>query len=187
MNKEFVKEYFSIPNLMGYFRIILVPIYMVLFFEYLGGGVYWPVIVVIVLSGLTDFLDGKIARKFNMVTQWGKILDPIADKITLGAIVISLAFKYSSIIPMVVLFVVKEFYMGIVGLIAIKKGHKVEGAMWYGKICTFATYGIFIALLIFPTLKITWVNILIVINMIIMIFTLIMYMIYYGKFFRGLK
>lgn len=187
MNKDFLHEYFSIPNIMGYFRIVLVPVYMVLYFNYLDGGLYWPIIAVIVLSGLTDFLDGKVARRFNMVTEWGKILDPIADKITLGAIVISLAFKYSTIVPMVVLYIIKEGYMGVVGLIAINKGHKVEGAMWYGKVCTFSTYGIFIAMLLFPSMNMILVNVLIVLNMAIMIFTLVNYMIYYGKFFKGLR
>ncbi len=187
MKEDFRREYLSIPNIMGYFRIVLVPIYMILYFNYFNGGIYWPVITVIIVSGLTDFLDGKVARKFNMITEWGKMLDPIADKITLGAIVISLSFKYSTIIPMVILYILKEGYMGVVGLIAIKKGHKVEGALWYGKVCTFATYGIFIAMLLFPNMNIVVVNGLIIFNMIIMIFTLINYMIYYGKFFSQFK
>ncbi len=56
----------------------------------------------IVISGITDFFDGKIARRFNMITDWGKMLDPIADKITLGAIIVSMSFKYSIVVPMVV-------------------------------------------------------------------------------------
>lgn len=187
MDKNFMKEYFSIPNLMGYFRIILVPIYMILYYQSLNGGVYWPVIAVIVLSGLTDFLDGKIARRFNMVTEWGKVLDPIADKITLGAIVISLAFKYQIVIPMVVLYVIKEGYMGIVGLVAVKKGYQVKGAMWYGKVCTFVTYGIFILMLLFRNMNMVLVNVLVALDMAIMLFTLGMYVAHYWKFFKNIK
>ena len=62
----------------------------------------------IVISGITDFFDGKIARRFNMITDWGKMLDPIADKITLGAIIISMSFKYSIVVPMVVFYIIKE-------------------------------------------------------------------------------
>lgn len=185
MNQNFWREYFSIPNLMGYFRIALVAVYMVLFYDSLDGGAYWPVIFVIVLSGLTDFFDGKVARRFNMVTEWGKVLDPIADKITIGAIILSLTFKYRIVIAMVVLYIIKEGFMGIAGLYSIKKGHKVEGAMWYGKVCTFGTYVILIALLLFPNMSDMTVNILVIANMAIMMFTFVNYIIYYGKIFRG--
>lgn len=184
MNKNFLREYFSIPNLMGYFRIVLVIVYMVLFYRSMSGAPYWPVIATVVVSGLTDFFDGKIARRFNMITEWGKILDPIADKITLGAIILSLTFKYKIAIAMVVFYVIKESFMGIVGLYSIRKGHKVEGAMWYGKVCTFSTYMILIALLLFPQMPIRTVDILVVADMVIMVFTLINYVIYYGKMFK---
>ena len=62
MKNEFVKEYFSIPNIMGYFRIILVFVYMSFFYNSLQGGPYWPVIATIIVSGLTDFFDGKVAK-----------------------------------------------------------------------------------------------------------------------------
>lgn len=185
MEKNFWREYFSIPNLMGYFRIALVAVYMVLFYNSLDGGAYWPVIATIILSGITDFFDGKIARRFHMVTEWGKILDPIADKITIGAIILSLTFKYKIVIAMVVFYVIKEGFMAVAGLHSIKKGHKVEGAMWYGKVCTFATYVILIALLLFPHMSIMAVDVLIILNIVIMAFTLINYIIYYGKMFRS--
>lgn len=184
MENSFWREYFSIPNLMGYFRIVLVAVYMVLFYNALDGGTYWPVIATIVLSGLTDFLDGKIARKFNMITEWGKVLDPIADKITIGAIILSLTFKYKIFMAMVILYIIKEGFMGIVGLYSVKKGHKVEGAMWYGKVCTFGTYVILIALLVFPNMPMLAVDVLVAVNMAIMIFALGNYVVYYGKMFK---
>lgn len=184
MKKGFWREYFSIPNLMGYFRIALVGVYMYFFYNSLNGGIYWPVIATIVLSGITDFFDGKVARKFNMVTEWGKVLDPIADKITIGAIILSLTFKYRIVMAMVVLYIVKEGFMGIVGLYSIKKGHKVEGAMWYGKVCTFGTYVILIALLLFPDMPDAAINTLVIADSALMIFTLANYVIYYGKMFK---
>ena len=128
MDKNFWREYFSIPNIMGYFRIALAMLYMLLFYRALDGAPYWPVIVTIVISGITDFFDGKIARRFNMITDWGKMLDPIADKITLGAIIISMSFKYSIVIPMVVFYIIKEGYMAVAGIISIRAGHKIEAA-----------------------------------------------------------
>lgn len=184
MKNNFLREYFSIPNLMGYFRIALVGVYMYFFYNSMHGGVYWPVIATIVLSGITDFFDGKVARKFNMVTEWGKILDPIADKITLGAIILSLTFKYTVVMPLVILYIIKEGFMGIVGLYSIKKGHKVEGAMWYGKVCTFGTYVILILLLLFPDMPNMAINVLVIANFVLMIFTLAKYVVYYGKMFK---
>ena len=184
MNNKFVKEYFSIPNIMGYFRLILAAVYVWLFVNALHGGAYWPVIVVILISGLTDFFDGKIARKFNMVTKWGKILDPIADKVTLGAIIVSLALKYKIVIVLLGLYIVKEGFMGIVGLISIKKNMEIQGAMWYGKVCTFVTYFVFIILLIFPKMPRLWVDIIIIADMVLMAFTMIMYVVYYTKRFH---
>lgn len=121
MKKDFWREYFSIPNIMGYFRIVLVFVYMYLFYKSLSGAPYWPVIATIVVSGLTDFFDGKVARKFDMVTDWGKMLDPIADKITIGAIILSLAFKYNIVIVMVGIYIIKEGYMAVSGMMLIKE------------------------------------------------------------------
>lgn len=184
MKNSFLREYFSIPNLMGYFRIALVGVYMYFFYNSVHGGVYWPVIATIVLSGITDFFDGKIARRFDMVTEWGKILDPIADKITLGAIILSLTFKYRIVMALVVLYIIKEGFMGIVGLYSIKKGHKVEGAMWYGKVCTFGTYVVLILMLLFPDMPNVAIDVLVIINFALMIFTLAKYVVYYGRILK---
>ena len=143
MDKNFWREYFSIPNIMGYFRIALAMLYMLLFYRALDGAPYWTVIVTIVISGITDFFDGKIARRFNMITDWGKMLDPIADKITLGAIIISMSFKYSIVVPMVVFYIIKECYMAVAGIKSIRAGHKIEGAMCFSFISLYAgSYGL---------------------------------------------
>ena len=184
MENNFMREYFSIPNLMGYFRIALVGVYMYFFYGSMIGGVYWPVIATIVLSGLTDFFDGKIARKFNMVTEWGKVLDPIADKVTIGAIILSLTFKYKIVLAMVALYIIKEGFMGIVGLYSVKKGHKVEGAMWYGKVCTFGTYVILLLMLLFPNMPEIGIIALVSVNSALMVFTLANYVIYYGRMLK---
>ena len=178
------KELFSIPNMMGYFRLALVPIYLLVFYNAMHGGPYWPIYLVIVVSGLTDFFDGKIARKFDMVTDLGKMLDPIADKITIGAIIISLAYKYRIIIPVIILYIIKEGYMAIMGMIQLKRGMKIEGAMWYGKVCTFGTYVVMLAMLAFPKLPYQWVIGLVVLEIVLMLFTLVMY---FGYHYRLLK
>ncbi len=184
MKEDFFKEYFSIPNIMGYFRIALALLYIWVYYMTLEGAPYWPVIVIIIVSGLTDLLDGKIARKFHMVTNWGKMLDPIADKITIGAIILSLVFKYKMILPMILLYVIKEGYMALAGSLLIKKGHKIEGAKFYGKVCTFVTYLILIAILLVPDMDRRVVTGLIWINMAVMLYAFIRYIFYYGKLFK---
>lgn len=184
MKKSFLEEYFSIPNIMGYFRIVLALLYVWVYYKTLDGAPYWPVIAIIVVSGLTDLLDGKIARRFHMVTDWGKMLDPIADKITIGAIILSLVFKYKIIIPMILLYIVKEGYMAIAGMLLMKRGHKIEGAKFYGKVCTFATYVILIALLLVPDMNEILVAALIIADMAVMLYTLARYIFYYGSLFK---
>jgi cardiolipin synthase (CMP-forming) len=134
----------TIPNLLSLIRIILIPVFGVLFYQ---GEVLWAV-VVLVLSGLTDFFDGKIARKFNQVSELGKVLDPVADKLTQMtiAIILFLTFNKSENPVMVwfkwvfLFFVAKELLMVVVGAIMIAIGLKPSAAVIYGKVATFAYY-----------------------------------------------
>ena len=72
-------------------------------------------LAVLAVSYFTDFFDGKIARRFDMVTDWGKMLDPIADKLTQGAIAAALILRYRLMAVLVLLFFCKEVYMGVMG------------------------------------------------------------------------
>ena len=116
------KQIFSIPNLMGYFRILLIPIIVWRYLTADTAGDYFTAAVIIGISGITDFLDGFVARKFHMVTKLGKAVDPIADKLTQGAIVFSLSFRFPLMGVLVVLFVIKEGFMGIMGILMLRKG-----------------------------------------------------------------
>lgn len=141
------KEIFSIPNMMGYFRILLLPFIVWRFLE----EDYITAAVLIAVSGLTDLLDGKVARKFNMVTELGKMLDPVADKLTLGTLILCLAVNHELIRYVAVLYVIKEGFMGIMGLLLLaKKGKKLDGAMWFGKVCTAVSYGVMLLIFLFP-------------------------------------
>jgi len=134
----------TIPNLLSLIRIILIPVFGVLFYQ---GNVLLAV-VVLVISGLTDFFDGKIARKFNQVSELGKVLDPVADKLTqiTIAIILFLTFNKSDDPVMVwfkwvfLFFVAKELLMVVVGGIMIAIGLKPSAAVIYGKVATFAYY-----------------------------------------------
>ena len=146
--KAILKEYFTgcltIPNLLSVIRIALIPVFAVLFYD---GNYLWAVIV-LAISGSTDFFDGKIARKFNQISALGKLLDPIADKLTqiTIAIVFYLTFSNSSdetvkaFSWIFLVFIAKELVMVIGGAIMIMFGLKPVAAEMPGKVATFAFY-----------------------------------------------
>ncbi len=154
MNGNFKKDIFTIPNILSYFRIALIPVFIVLFLNAKNGvGFHIGAIVVLVVSGLTDMLDGKIARKFNQITELGKIIDPLADKLTQFAVAVCLVLKYRLLIPVIVLLVIKEITMAVLAVVFARKGRKLKGAHWYGKLSTAVFYGVMFILLAVPYTK----------------------------------
>ncbi|MBQ7838838.1 MAG: CDP-alcohol phosphatidyltransferase family protein [Clostridia bacterium] len=155
--KALLKEYFTgcltIPNLLSVIRILLIPVFAVLFND---GNYLWAVIV-LAISGLTDFFDGKIARKFNQISALGKLLDPIADKLTqiTIAIVFYMTFSGSSdetvkkFSWVFLVFLIKEAVMVVGGAIMIMLGLKPGAAEMPGKIATFAFYAIMCLIMVF--------------------------------------
>ena len=155
------KDYFNIPNMMGYFRILLLPVFLCLYFRAQTSRDYMIALAVLAVSYFTDFFDGKIARRFHMVTDWGKMLDPIADKLTQGAVAVALMLRYRLMAVFVLLFCCKEVYMGVMGLHLIRKGHEVNGAVWYGKVGTAVLDVILFLLILFPKMPTDAANALI--------------------------
>lgn len=153
MKKNFVKEYLSIPNLLGYFRLILVPVYLYIYLNAETTHDYYTAAFIMFLSFLSDFIDGKIARRFNMITEFGKILDPVADKITQFVLALSFAFRYPAVRILLAVFVVKELTMGILGLYMMKQNYRMNGAQMHGKICTAILDFTMFILLLFPAVS----------------------------------
>lgn len=167
------EELFTVPNLMGYFRLLMIPVFC---FLYLTDR-YIPAIVVIIVSSVTDMFDGMIARRFHMITDLGKMLDPVADKLTHGALAVCLALKYPLMWVLIGLMILKETYMAVKGLGNIKKGMPIEGAKIYGKVCTAYLFVMLIVLLVFTGISEKAACILILIGIFIMAQTLVLYMI----------
>ncbi len=155
--KALLKEYFTgcltIPNLLSVIRIALIPVFAVLFND---GNYLWAVIV-LAISGLTDFFDGKIARKFNQISALGKLLDPIADKLSQITIAIMFYITFSNSSDETVktfswiflVFLIKEAVMVVGGAIMIMFGLKPVAAELPGKIATFAFYFIMCVIMAF--------------------------------------
>ena len=125
----------NIPNALTIVRFILIPliVYYILTGQYVAG------FVVLTISGLTDVLDGTIARKFNFITNFGKLIDPLADKATQIAVLASLTFK--GIIPLWILIIVflKEIVM-VAGPSFLYGKKLVVSSRWYGKLATVLFY-----------------------------------------------
>jgi len=126
----------TVPNALSVLRIAIVPFFAWCF---LTDRLIWAV-ALLVLSGLSDMFDGLIARKFNQVTELGKILDPFADKLTQGVVALCLAIKFPMIGPVLGLFIAKELLMLCCALVLLKKHKRPGGAKWYGKVATVMFY-----------------------------------------------
>lgn len=127
----------TIPNILSFFRICLIPVIVWL---YVYKKEYTWTACVLILSGVTDMVDGFIARRFNMISNVGKVLDPIADKLTQAVMLICLFTRFPMMIVPLILMLVRELFMGVTGLLIIKKTGNVLGACWHGKVATCLLY-----------------------------------------------
>lgn len=169
----------GIPNLLSIFRIMLIPVFVLLYLsEMKYSGIL--AVAVLVISGITDILDGFIARKFHLVSELGRIFDPLADKLIQMTVCICLVIKHTALIWVLYLLILKELIMVTASVTIVKKGRKMIPARWFGKLGTVAFYFVVIAIIAFnPSIVIT--NILLGVILGYMIFSLIMYIPAYMK------
>ena len=127
----------NLPNKLTMLRILLIPVFMVVLYLGFAGSTYVALAIFIVAS-LTDLLDGKIARKYNLVTDFGKFADPLADKMLTTAAL--LWFVECGQMPAwaLLIVIVREFAVSGLRMIAADKG-KVIAAGWSGKVKTAST------------------------------------------------
>lgn len=178
MHRVFKKEQIlTIPNLLSLLRLLMIPLIVRLYVR----EQYVQAVAVIIISGITDVVDGIIARKCGMVSDFGKILDPLADKLTQAAIIIGLATKYSLMIPLIIEFALRELIMTILGYITIKRKDSVNSSKWYGKVTTVLLYAVFVILIFFPGIPLWAANTLIVLCAAMILLSLILYARFYSK------
>jgi len=170
------RDWYMLPNILTYVRYLLIPLVMWL---YLDMQRYYLAALVLFVSGLTDVADGWIARHFNMVTDLGKIIDPIADKLTQLAAAFCLVARYRLMLLMLALIIVKEIYISIFGIVSIKKTGDVHNSKWYGKCCTVYLYLSAIVLFVKTDISQVVGNILIVVGCIMIIMVSILYSLYF--------
>lgn len=146
-------DWLALPNLLSILRLILIPVFAYYYSKAETQAEYLWAAFIVLFSGFTDYLDGVIARRYDMITDLGKVLDPIADKLTQLAIVVCLILTWDYMWILVALFVVKELSLLVCNILLYRKGEKMDGSLWYGKVATFTFYTCALFLVAFPTMN----------------------------------
>lgn len=142
------EQILTIPNMLSFLRIGLIPVILWL---YLTGELVWAA-VVIVFSSVTDMVDGYIARTFNMISDFGKAIDPVADKLTQIAVLFCLVTRFPLMLLPLIIMIIKEVSSFILRLVLFKKTDIVVGAVWHGKLNTVVLHSIIL-------LHVLWITI----------------------------
>lgn len=179
MRRFFKKnQILTIPNLLSVVRLALIPLIVWL---YSCEKNYYAAIGVIVLSAATDIVDGWIARHFNMISDFGKALDPLADKLTQAALLLCLLSEYKLMWGLIVVFALCEITKFTLGIIIAKKHDEVNGAKWYGKVNTVVIYATMMALIFFPQMNDVLAKVLMLFCGAVMITAHVLYFVSLGK------
>jgi cardiolipin synthase len=182
--KNWKKEIWSIPNILSMFRLILIPVYILIYLNATGPEHYYIAAGILAVSCLTDLIDGKVARHFNMVTTVGKILDPIADKATQFSLIICIAIKHPILWTLMTLFIIKEGLQLIAGIINFRRGHMLTRALLPGKICTTILFISLILLVLMPNLSEPIIRTITCVDLAFMLFSFANYIYAYYAYFR---
>lgn len=145
VENKYQKKILTIPNLLSLFRICLIPVIVWLYC--VKENYLWTTIT-LVISGLTDVVDGFIARRFGMISDFGKAFDPVADKLTQIVTLYCLVTRFPLMLLPLGVLIVKEVFAGITGLLMIKKTNVVPMAVWHGKLTTLSLYSLMLIHLI---------------------------------------
>ncbi len=181
------EDWFTIPNILSYFRIILIPIYLYLYLNAEQASDYYWAAGILLLSGITDSLDGIIARATGQITDLGKFLDPLADKLTQVAVIGAMVVKRPYILFLLILFVAKEMIMLINSVILYRRDIIMDGSKWFGKVATAIFYVCMFVLVLFPTLDKSSSMPLIIITAIFQFIALLGYGNWFMDMFKKIK
>jgi len=168
---------FGIPNILSCIRVVMIPLFVWRYLTAQSEGAYVFAAGILVASGLTDMLDGYIARKYNMITPVGRLLDPLADKLTQAAVCICLTIRIPGLFFIAILFVVKEVVMLLAGykLYRTVQLEDIPGSKWFGKLYTIVFYGMMIIVIGSPRLGTETVAWMLIALGVFMVFAFVMY------------
>ena len=180
--KNWKKEIFTIPNMLSLFRLVLIPVYVVINLNAATAMEYILAGSILAASCLTDMIDGQIARHFNMISTVGKVLDPVADKATQFTLTLCLSLKYPALRFVLVLFVAKEAFQLIAMIVSYLHGKALPGALLPGKVCTVVLFVSLIAMVLFPDMNPRLVEAIALVDAVFLGISFLSYIFaYYGK------
>lgn len=182
--KNWKKEVFTIPNVLSMIRLALIPLYIYIYLNATTDAHYYISAGILAVSCLTDLIDGQIARRYNMISALGKMLDPFADKATQFTLIICLAIRRNLLLLwlLIALFVAKEGFQLIAGTMILRKGKILAGAVLPGKICTAVLFISLVVMIMLPRLSDNIINIMIIIDSVFMLISFAAYiLVYAGK------
>jgi cardiolipin synthase len=174
-------QIFTIPNLLSVIRLLMIPQIIWLYCE---AHRHHSAVAVVMLSGITDIADGIIARKYKMVSDFGKILDPVADKLTQASLTLCLAVSHRLMILLIIEFAFCEACMLVMGYITILRHDSVNSSRWHGKLTTVVLYAVMTALILFPGIPAEAADGMIIVCGVIMLMSQIMYIRFYMHLWR---
>ena len=177
--RNWKRELFTIPNLLSLFRLVLLPVYAGIYLNATKDRQYWIAGILMIISCITDLLDGKIAWQYHQITNLGKILDPLADKVTQFVLTLCLSKKYSVLRPVLALIFVKEIFQLMLAIAFAMKGKVLAGALMAGKICTTVLFISLICLVLFPGINPAVINAIAVTDIAFLLFSFLSYVFAY--------
>ncbi len=183
-----MKNIFTVPNIISFIRLLLIPIFVVIYFTDDIENKYLLCILIVIISGFSDILDGIIARKCNMISDLGKILDPIADKLTQVVIVLCLVIKHPVLQPMFLVLFFKELLTLFASIYVLSSGTKPISARWWGKLSTiviFLTMVYTVLTDIIEEITLVPLYILVIVSIICMIISIFGYFRLFSGDFKG--
>lgn len=130
---------------------------------------------VFIISGLTDIIDGFIARKFNMISDFGKAFDPVADKLTQIVMLFCLVTRFPLMLIPLVILIIKEVLAAIMNMITLKKAGFVVAAVWHGKVNTVLIYSMMFIHIVWFNIPPAVSNVLILICIVMMLISSVLY------------
>ena len=176
------KEVFTIPNLLSMLRISLIPLYVTIYMNASCTKDYFIAGSILAVSCITDMIDGQVARRFNMISTLGKILDPIADKLTQFTLTLCLSVKYPVLRHVLILFILKEGFQCTIGIVNLFNRTMLPGALPAGKLCTAVLFISLIILVFIPDLKENKVTIIAITDTVFLSYAFAHYIFaYFGK------
>ena len=164
-------QIWTIPNFISLFRLLLIPLMVSLYFRARATAA----LAVFGVSAVLDVADGQIARRFGLVTDLGKVLDPLADKLTQGAAIVCAARTHPQLFFLLGFMAMKELTQAYIGGRIVKKTGHVFHAKWFGKLCTVVTTASLMAMFAFPRMPEKAVNVLLILCSGMMLVSLALY------------